>query len=237
MPRPFLTARWRHLAMLNWPVEPALLQPFVPRGTSIDLFQGRCFVSLVGFMFLDTRVRGWAIPFHRDFEEVNLRFYVKRDERRGVVFLKELVPRAAIAWVARTLYGENYESCPMSHAISAADPPAVRYAWRWRGREMSIELDPAGPWAPLEGESEFIAEHYWGYAARKDGSTVEYRVEHPRWRATAAARATFKGDAGPLYGERFAEALSRPPASAFLAEGSEVAVMEGELLTPGRLAT
>jgi uncharacterized protein YqjF (DUF2071 family) len=230
MTRPFLTAAWRNLAMLNWAVKPALIEPFVPRGTSIDLFQGRTFISLVGFMFLDTRVRGWAIPFHRTFEEVNLRFYVKRGERRGVVFLKELVPRAAIAWVARTVYGENYESCPMSHAISAADPPAVRYAWRHRGREFAIELDPSGPWAPLEGESAFIAEHYWGYARRGD-STVEYEVTHPRWRATPAARAVFTGDARELYGERFADILSRPPASAFLAEGSEVEVMKGSAIS------
>lgn len=217
MTRPFLTARWQNLAMLNWTVPPELLTP--TRGTSLDLFQGRAYVSLVGFMFLDTRVRGWAIPFHRNFEEVNLRFYVKRDDRRGVVFLKELVPRAAIAWVARTVYGEPYEAVPMSHR----DPPDVVYAWRHRGRDFAIELTPDGPFRDLEpgSEAEFIAEHYWGYS-----EGVEYRVEHPRWRAVPG-RATFKGDARELYGERFAEILSRPPASAFLAEGSEVSVMEG----------
>ena len=189
MARPFLTARWRHLAMLNWPVAPEVVEPFVPRGTALDFFQGRTFLSVVGFLFLDARVRGWAIPFHRHFEEVNLRFYVKRGDRRGVVFVKELVPRAAIAWVARAVYGENYEAVPMSHAVSDV---AVRYAWRYRGREMSIDLEPAGPFEdlPAGSEAEFIAEHYWGYASRKDGSTVEYRVEHPRWRVATAARAS-----------------------------------------------
>jgi len=228
MTRPFLTARWRHLAMLNWPVAPEVVEPFIPRGTELDFFQGRTFVSVVGFMFLDTRVRGWAIPFHRNFEEVNLRFYVKRGDRRGVTFVKELVPRAAIAWIARAAYGERYEAVPMSHS----DPPALRYAWRYGGREMSIDLEPAGPFAPIESgsEAEFIAEHYWGYASRPDGSTVEYRVEHPRWNVATAARAALSADPELLYGKRFAATLAAPPASAFLAEGSEVTVMEGQVL-------
>ena len=77
-PRPFLTARWRYLAMLNYEVPPEALAPLVPAGTELDSWQGKTFVSVVGFLFLDTRVLGIAIPGHRDFEEVNLRFYVRR---------------------------------------------------------------------------------------------------------------------------------------------------------------
>ena len=101
----FLTAQWRDLLMVNYEVDPSLLADRVPLGTTLDLFEGKCFVSLVGFMFLDTRVMDFLIPFHVNFEEVNLRFYVKRETRteirRGVVFIKEIVPRGAIAWVAR----------------------------------------------------------------------------------------------------------------------------------------
>jgi len=231
--RPFLTARWRHLAMLNYEIDAAALRPLVPAGTEVDHFENRTYATLVGFMFLETRVRGWAVPFHRDFEEVNLRLYVRRKAgegwRRGVVFVKEIVPRTAIAWVARTVYGENYVALPMSHRWSAEDPPAVRYAWRAGSRQMSIELDPDGPYrAILEGsEEEFIAEHYWGYSAQRTGATTEYRVEHPRWRIAPARRAAWDGDAAALYGPAFAEALSGRPRSAFLAEGSEVAVHEG----------
>jgi uncharacterized protein YqjF (DUF2071 family) len=231
--RPFLSARWRHLALLNYEVDPSIVRPRVPAGTEIDEFGGKTYASLVGFMFLDTRVRGWAIPFHRDFEEVNLRIYVRRKAaegwRRGVTFVKEIVPRAAIAWVARTLYGENYVALPMSHRWSVDDPPAVRYAWRAGGREMSIELEPDGPYRPIAEASleEFIAEHYWGYAAHPKGGAVEYRVEHPRWRIAPARRAAWEGDATPLYGPAFAEVLQGRPASAFLAEGSAVAVHKG----------
>jgi uncharacterized protein len=231
--RPFLTARWRHLAMLNYEVDPAIVRPLAPEGTEIDAFEGRTFASIVGFMFLDTRVRGWAIPYHRDFEEVNLRIYVRRKAeqgwRRGVVFVKEIVPRVAIAWVARALYGEKYVSLPMSHRWSTDDPPAVRYAWRAGGREMSIELDPDGPFRPvLEGsEEEFITEHYWGYTALRKGGAIEYQVEHPRWRVAQARRAAWDADSAGLYGTPFAEFLAGRPKSAFLAEGSPVAVHEG----------
>jgi len=165
----FLTARWRHLAMLNYEADPAALRPLAPPGTEIDLFEGRTYASIVAFLFLDTRVRGWAIPFHQDFEEVNLRIYVRRKAaegwRRGVAFIKEIVPKAAVAWVARAVYGENYAALPMSHVWSAEETPTVRYAWRSGGREMSVEVDPEGSYAPIvEGsEAEFITEHYWGY--------------------------------------------------------------------------
>jgi uncharacterized protein YqjF (DUF2071 family) len=232
--KPFLTARWRHLAMLNYEADPASLRPLAPLGTELDLFEGRTYASVVGFMFLETRVRGWAIPFHRDFEEVNLRIYVRRKAadgwRRGVAFIKEIVPRAAIAWVARTVYGENYVALPMSHRWTPDETPGVRYAWRSGGREMSIELDPEGPYRPIaEGsEEEFIAEHYWGYVAPRNGGAIEYKVEHPRWRIAPALRAALDVDAAALYGQAFADILKGRPRSAFLGEGSEVAVHEGD---------
>ena len=231
--RPFLTARWRHLAMLNYEVDPAVVRNLAPQGTEIDTFDGRTYASVVGFMFQDTRVRGWAIPFHRNFEEVNLRIYVRRKAengwRRGVVFVKEIVPRVAIAWVAQAVYGEKYVALPMSHRWSLEDPPAVRYAWRTRDRVMSIEVDPAGAYRsiPEGSEEEFITEHYWGYTVVQKGGAVEYQVEHPRWRVASARRAAWDGDAAGLYGPAFAEVLAGRPRSAFLAEGSEVVVHEG----------
>ena len=113
MRRPFLTASWTDLVILNYEVPPAVVLPLVPRGTELDIWQGQALVSLVGFLFTDTRVRGLAIPWHRHFEEVNLRFYVRRrvasaPDRRAVVFVRELVPRYAIAAIARFLYNEPY---------------------------------------------------------------------------------------------------------------------------------
>jgi len=230
---PFLTAEWRQLAMLNYEVDPPSLRELVPRGCELDLWRGRAYVSVVGFLFLDTRVRGLAIPFHRNFEEVNLRFYVRRQGpegwRRGVVFVKEIVPRTAIALVARALYNERYVALPMRHRSLAAGVGAVAYEWRLGARWNRISLAPATDPQPLEigSHAEFIAEHYWGYSVQRDGGTVEYRVEHPPWRVAEATAARLDADVASLYGERFVGPLAAAPASAFLAEGSGVSVYPG----------
>lgn len=232
----FLTAEWRDLVMLNYAVDPDILAPYVPRGTAVDRWQGTTFVSLVAFSFLNTRVKGIPVPFHRDFEEINLRFYVRAEGpegwRRGVVFVREVVPRRAIAALARRLYNENYVACRTRSRIETDAPGGARrieYGWRHRGAWLSIGATCSGPpELSAEGsEEEFITEHYWGYSSRRDGGTVEYRVEHPRWRVRAATDRFADGNFAEFYGARFAEALSRPPTSAFVAEGSPVKVRQG----------
>ena len=187
--------------------------------------------------FLDTRVLNYPIPWHRDFEEVNLRFYVRRrapaGSRRGVVFVKEIVPRTAIAFTARALYGENYVALRMRHSLqSAQDTRTVSYSWWLGGQEHRIEVCVSGHPTDVHtgSEEEFITEHYWGYARRRGTQTTEYRVEHPRWRVSQATSARFDCDVASLYGTRFVECLKAPPTSAFLAEGSEVTVFKGRPL-------
>lgn len=239
--RPFLTAAWRFLAMLQWEVEPDVLRPFVPRGTELDSWQDRTLVSLVGFRFLQTRVMGASIPFHRSFDEVNLRFYVRRRSadgwRRAVVFLREIVPRRAIAAVARLWYNEPYIALPMRHVIAlngAAEGATgrVRYEWRHLGRWAHLEVEtegvPARP--PAGSEGEFISEHYWGYTSQHDGGCLEYQVTHVPWRVWAVRRASLDCDVERLYGAAFAGFLGVPPCSAFLADGSPVAVFRGRRL-------
>jgi uncharacterized protein YqjF (DUF2071 family) len=233
--RTFLTAEWRNLAMLNYEVEPALLSQFVPSGTELDCWNGKAFASLVGFRFLNTKVCGIPIPFHRNFDEVNLRFYVRRavgDEvRRGVVFIKEIVPRWAIAAVARSVYNERYVALPMNHQVKLSEfGRFVKYGWRssvgWSRINIRAKESPE---LPREGSQEqFITEHFWGYSAQADGTTVEYRVAHPRWRVWSGIGAEFEGDVTELYGQKLAAILSGTPSSAFLAEGSEVTVFRGQ---------
>jgi hypothetical protein len=205
----------------------------VPAGTEIDFFQDKTYVSLVGFLFLETRVKEIPIPFHRNFEEVNLRFYVRRKTedgwRRGVVFIKEIVPRRAIAWLARTLYNENYISLPMRHQFAAEEH---RYSWRIQGDWNHLAAHRVGEPA-LAGpgtQEEFITEHYWGYAAQPDGGTVEYRVEHVPWRMWQVDESSTRVSVSELYGPEFIQPLTREPASAFVAEGSPVTVYKGSRL-------
>lgn len=237
----FLTAEWRFLAMLNYEVAPQLLQPYVPAGTELDTWQGRTYASIVGFLFLNTRLLGWPIPFHQNFEELNLRFYVRRQApdgwRRGVVFIKEIVPRWAIAQVARVVYNENYVARPMQHALQrTAENPAelqpgsaVEYSWRESADWQRLRVTLNGAAQPLVpgSEAEFITEHYWGYAAQRDGGCVEYQVEHPPWRVWEAHATVFDCDVAQVYGPQFVEALSGPPRSAFVATGSPIIVRRG----------
>lgn len=220
--------------MLNFAIDPKILQPLVPAETELDFHDGQTFVSVVGFLFLDTRLIGLPIPLHRDFEEVNLRFYVRRKSssewRRGVVFVRELVPRRAIALVARTFYGEPYLALPMRHVLEHKEGRVfAEYQWRRGRRWETLAMTAAGePQSAGHGShEEFITEHYWGYTARRDGSS-EYRVEHPRWLLWQAATTKFDADVATLYGPQFVDALKAPPVSAFIADGSPIQVHQRE---------
>lgn len=218
--------------MLNYEAPLALLAPLVPAEVEIDRWRGTLYVSVVGFMFRDTRVLGASIPGHRSFEEVNLRFYVRRETedetRRGVVFVRELVPRRAIALVARLLYNEPYRALPMRHRIEPRGGDVVEreFAWRVRGAWTRIIAPTIGAPKPLESDSEeeFITEHYWGYTRQRDGGTVEYRVQHPRWNVWNSPDARLEGSVERVYGEPWARVLAGPPRSAFVADGSPVTV-------------
>ena len=234
----FLRAEWRALAMLNYVVDPSLLLRYVPAGTELDTWEGKTFASLVGFRFLKTRIFGVAFPFHCNFDEVNLRFYVRRADdswvKRGVVFIHEIVPRWAIAAIARGFYNERYLARPMAHRVdnSNSERIAVMYAWKSVAGWNRINLAAAGePTLPEEGSHEqFITEHYWGYTKNNRDGCIEYRVEHPPWRVWQATEAAFEGDTEELYGEKLASILKQAPCSAFLAEGSEVAVYRGHIV-------
>ena len=226
----FLTAEWNNLLMLNYAVDPSLLQSLVPAGTELDTFEGKTYISLVGFEFNRARVLGFAVPFHQNFEEVNLRFYVRRGSKRGVVFIRELVPRYAVAAIARWAFNENYSCVPMSHRIEAGN---VEYGWTLGSERCAMSIEIAGEcFLPREGSlSQFITEHYWGYAAQKGGGCLEYEVQHPPWSVWNATSASFSGNVDALYGHEFAQVLKRRPDSAFLAKGSAVTVFKGKRIT------
>lgn len=237
-PRPvFLRAEWRSLVVLSYAVDPALLASRLPHGVELDLWQGEALVSLVGFRFLRTRVLGIALPGHQDFEEVNFRFYVRRQLpdgwRRGVVFIREIVPKHLIAFVARVVYDEPYIALPMCHRLP--EPGAggsFEYGWKIQSGWCALGAETVGDPAVLApgGPEDFIFEHYWGYTQKRNGKTAEYQVEHPPWKAWQTTRSWFEGDVGALYGSKLARALTETPRSAFVAEGSDVLVRRGSTI-------
>lgn len=233
----FLTAGWHHLAMLNFPIDPRILESQVPAGTELDFYRGQTYVSVVGFQFFNMRALGVPVLFHRQFEEVNLRFYIVRHTpegpRRGVVFLREIAPKRLVTFAARWFYNENYVTMPMRHRVElpGATDGSVRYEW-WHGERwnsVSVQFQGA-PAAPLIGSEEaFITEHYWGYTKQRDGGTIEYEVEHPPWRVWPASTARYDCDVAAIYGPQYVPFL-RAPSSAFVADGSPVQVRRGRRL-------
>lgn len=230
----FLTAKWHDLIMANYEVAPEILQNRLPKSVSLDFHEGKCFVSLVAFMFLDTRVLKIPVPFHINFEEVNLRFYVKREAenetKRGVVFVKEIVPRLAIATVARVFYGEPYEAWRMNHEKNGK---SLSYGW-WKGdarHNIKVEIGANMGVPTANSHGEFIIEHYWGYTSRGAQRTDEYKVEHPKWELFNIEKHEIKVDFGELYGAEFAFLNGTQPHSIFMAKGSDVAVYKGAKLT------
>jgi uncharacterized protein len=233
MTKKFLQAEWRKLAMANYSVDRNLLESYLPHKTEIDLWKDTCYVSLVGFMFQNTKVLGFKIPFHIHFEEVNLRFYVRyKDQnewRRGVVFIKEIVPKPALTFVANTLYKENYETMPMRHSWERRnDSLTVEYRWRKKNWN-SFKVQTSVEHYPIENgsEEEFITEHYWGYTKINNTKTSEYGVEHPKWDVYKTKDYAIDVDFENTYGENFSFLKNEKPKSVFLAEGSEIVVKEG----------
>jgi uncharacterized protein YqjF (DUF2071 family) len=229
----FLTAEWRKLIMANYEIDPALLGPWLPRGTELDHWKNKFYISLVGFMFKDVRVRGIRVPFHVDFPEVNLRFYVRyKDDnawKRGVVFIKEIVPKPAITFIANTLFGERYVTLPMKSAWTAESTTiSVSYGWKTSGKWNKIEVSAAAtPVLLMPGSmEEFITEHFWGYSRINDHSTGEYRVDHPRWDVYNIIEHGVDCDFGLVYGREFSFLTSQVPASVFMAEGSKITVFK-----------
>jgi uncharacterized protein len=230
--RPFLTARWQHLLFLNFRIERALAQSLVPSGTELDLLDGDALVSVVAFRFLDTRILGAVVPFHRDFDEINLRMYVRRRVgrtwRRGVVFVRELVPRPAIAWTARLAYNEPYRAVRMRHAIAMDDRAGGSLCYEWKdGPDWhSVSATVAGSPLSIDPDSPtgFITEHYFGYTAQRDGGTIEYEVRHERWSVWRAETAGFRCDVGRVYGPEWIDPLGAEPLSSFVCDGAPVAI-------------
>jgi uncharacterized protein len=234
MSKTFLQAEWRKLAMANYEVDPKLLKAFVPEKTELDLWNNTCYISLVGFMFLNTRIKGFKIPFHVNFEEVNLRFYVRHKYleqwKRGVVFIKEIVPKSAITFIANTIYKEKYETAPMFHKWEKHNnQQIVEYNWKKSNNWNSLKLNAGVELKNIvEGsEEEFITEHFWGYTKTGNKSTSEYGVEHPRWQVYEIIDYSVDVDFSGTYGSEFEFLNALKPKSVFLAEGSEILVKKG----------
>lgn len=232
MAKPFLTAEWRKLVLANYEIDPKVLESYLPVGTELDFWDNKCYVSLVGFMFLNTKIKGIKVPGHVNFEEVNLRFYVKRinesgELKRGVVFIKEIVPKPMITFVANKLFKEHYQTLAMNHLWEEKENSrTVKYVWYKGERENLILIDAEKKAVQILPDSKefFITEHYWGYSKGKGNTANEYEVKHPSWKVYPVKKAAINVDFGLTYGSEFEFLNQKQPSSIMLAEGSEISV-------------
>jgi uncharacterized protein YqjF (DUF2071 family) len=225
--RPFLTARWSHLFLASFVTPPELLRPRLPPGLELDTRDGHCFVSLVAFDFLDTRVLGIPWPGFRNFPEINLRFYVRRGGERGVVFVREFVPQGFVAWMARTLYNEPYAAATMASTVTdEADHVRVEHRLTWAGRTNVLRVTGNKPaYRPAADSTEvFFKEHSWGYGVTRAGKTLRYEVRHPEWDVYPVREYALDLDWAAVYGPEWRSMQGATPVSTVLAVGSGVAV-------------
>ena len=228
---PFLRAKWKNLVMANYAVDPALLEPFLPAGTSLDFFEGKTYVSLVGFLFAKTKIFGIPVPRFGTFEEINLRFYVVRKEgnmkKRGVVFINETVPYKPVAWMANLLYKEHYTVMPTRHYWDKSSRNRlIEYYWENKGNWNSLKVEAAPDSVIMQPGSmeEFIFEHYFGYTKVTEKISESYEVIHPRWMTFSVRNYSVDCDFGKMYGPVFAHLSTVHPDSVMHARGSDVFV-------------
>lgn len=228
----FLKARWHDLLLITYDIDPELLNEHLPPGLEPDRREGRAFISLVAFDFLNTRVKGLKFPFHVNFPEINLRIYVKNNDRRGVVFIKEFVPRSVIQLIANMFYNEHYKSITMSSEVIKNGKVILNHKIKLGGNffQISAEADNA-PYLPEENSVEnFFKEHEWGFGVNRDGKTLMYRVEHPVWKVYPLIKYSTDFDFGVIYGKKWEVLNGKQPYNVTFARGSEVKVFEGKEL-------
>jgi len=229
----FLSARWANLLNLTYRVPPELLEDYVPAGVELDVQQGSAFVSLVAFDFLETRVLGVPWPGYKDFPELNLRYYLKYGDQRGVAFIQEYVPKRIIAKMARAIYNEPYDYAPMWSSCEEDDVSRkFQLGLRVGGRDHTIRAEATPPaYKPPRGSiGHYFKEHEWGFGRTRGGKPLTYRVEHEVWDVYDVQSYALDIDFGLLYGEKWSFLGEEEPLCSVFALGSPVKVFpKGDL--------
>jgi hypothetical protein len=235
-----LTARWTNLFLANYAVPQELLRPSLPPGLDLDLRDSKAFVSLVAFDFLNTKVLGIPWPGYRNFPEINLRYYVRHGDERGVVFIREFVPKRLVAWLARTIYNEPYRATKMTSRVrQTAEHITVEHQLDWGGRVNTLRVTGGKPAYRPDATSD---EHYfkepgqWGFNRTRAGQTVRYLVCHPVWETYSILDYSIDLDWEAVYGLEWSFLRDARPYSTILAAGSPVAVYPKGALPPGGAA-
>jgi hypothetical protein len=233
----FLLAEWNNLIMANYVVPASFLLPYVPYKTELDFFEGKAYVSLVGFNLHKTKVLGFSIPMHVNFEEVNLRFYIKHNDhgtwKRGLVFIKEIVPKRAVSFIANNLFREKFATMSMRHFHNdTGGNLETCYEWLFKKKwnKISSVTDKRSK-KIAEGSCEcFFIDHYWGYSKFSKSKTYQYQVEHPAWESLKVLSYSIDCDFGSIFGDEFSFLNNEKPASVLMTKGSEIRLQHKKVI-------
>lgn len=228
---PFLKAQWKELTLVNFALEPDFLINILPVGLDPDLLHGKAYASLVAFDFESIRVGGIPWPGYTQFPELNLRVYVRCSEagRRGVFFIRELIPGKIPTAIARVAYNEPYSACPLtrSHQALVNGAQVQRTDWIWKGAPnyLEVEVGPETMMPATDEDANWFKEQEWGFGHSRLGELLRYHVTHPRWMVRKVHRCDYEVDWLGLYGPIWARQLEgAEPDSLMHCIGSEIAV-------------
>lgn len=225
----FLTAEWNYLINITYAVDPEVLLPHLPEGLNLDIIDGKAFVSFVAFEFNDVKIKGFKIPFHRKFPEINLRFYVNKNGKRGVVFIKEYVPKYFVALVANKIYNEPYSAIKMNHSIhTTEDDLKVKHSFCVNKEWFNISVTGENKLSTPGSDSieHFFKEHEIGFGKDKQNKTLEYKVEHPVWEIYPVKKMESTICFEKMYGKKWAFLNAEEPFNVLLAKGSKIKVFD-----------
>lgn len=226
----FLTAEWRNLILVSYQVPDNALQKYLPDNLHLDKLNGSAFVSLVAFDFINTKVKGMKMFFHLNFPEINLRFYVNDGRRRGVMFIREFVPKPVVVLGANLFFNENYSAAKMKSEIILGSTLKAKHEITYKGNYNSIEVETVNKsFMPDENSTEhFFKEHEWGFVKSRSGQTNAYKVEHPFWQVYPIKKFNINVDFGKLYGQQFSFLNKQEPFNVTFAEGSVIKVFSAQ---------
>jgi len=233
----FLRAEWNNLILANYIVPKELLLPYLPFKTELDFFEGNAYVSLVGFQFLNTKVFGFSVPMHVNFEKVNFRFYVKYNDhgfiKRGVVFIKEIVPKIGISLIVNNFYTEKYATMNMKHFnMDNGENLEAGYEWSYKNKwnKLSAVANKRSKKILRDSCESFFTDHYWYYLKMSNARTYEYNIEHTPWETLKVASYNVECDFKAIYGEEFAFLNNTDPVTVLMTKGSEIRIYNKKII-------
>jgi len=177
---------WSDLLFAHWPTNAAGLAALLPRGLTLDTWEGEAWVGVVPFRMPYLSIRGLPdVPPFMRLLEINVRTYVRVGGKPGVYFFSLDADNPITVEVARRWYSLPYLNarfdCDFSTPVvryhvertdSRAAPGVFRASYR-----PSSALRPAAP-GSLE---DWLTARYALYTSTRRGRLMRGDITHAPW--------------------------------------------------------